>query len=212
MDDRQIIETVMRRNIIDMALTFTAMMRVFSEGSKARISSKFEELCPQLMTVKSKDDYEQIHRSFCDWFVGEIRTAQRTLRNGKPKPSRPASYGHAAKVFDIALKVYVYSSGQPNLEAAARVTPFLHGAIDTPIMDYLKGKYSGSAITASTIEQIDRNQYFKLQELISKDIVGSFGRNILPVHYDDIMWSKLNRDRESSNESVRRIAKKPGSC
>ena len=85
MDHRQIIETLMRKNIIDMALTFTAMMRVFSEGSKDRIASKFEELCPQLTTVKSKDDYEQIHTSFCDWFVGEIKTAHKTLKNGKPK-------------------------------------------------------------------------------------------------------------------------------
>jgi hypothetical protein len=83
MDDRQVVEIVMRRNIIDMALTFTAMMRVFSEGSKDRIASKFEELSPRLTTVKSRDDYEQIHRSFCDWFVGEIRTAHKTLKNGK---------------------------------------------------------------------------------------------------------------------------------
>ena len=202
MDDRQIIETVMRSNIIDMALTFTAMMRVFSKGSKGRIASKFEEVCPQLTAVKSRDDYEQIHRSFCDWFVGEIRTAHKTLKNGKPKASRPASYGHAAKIFDIAMKVYVYYSSQPSSNAAAHVTPLLHGAIDKPIMDYLKATYSDKAVTASTIEQIDRNQYIKLQGLISKDIVRSFAGSVLPVQYDDIMWSKLNRNWRSPNERV----------
>jgi hypothetical protein len=91
------------------------------------------------------------------------------------------------------MKVYVYYSCQPNAEAAAHVTPLLHGAIDTPIMDYLKANYSDSGVTASTIGQIDKNQYVKLQELVGRDIVRSFGGDIVPVQYDDIMWSKLNR-------------------
>jgi len=62
-------------------------------------------------------------------------------------------------------------------------------------MDYLKANYSDSGVTASTIEQIDKNQYVKLQELVGRDIVRSFGGNVIPVQYDDIMWSKLKRNR-----------------
>jgi hypothetical protein len=37
-------EVTKRKNIIDMALDFTAMMRLFVKGSKGRIAGKIEEL------------------------------------------------------------------------------------------------------------------------------------------------------------------------
>ena len=77
------IEGTKRKNIVDMALGFTAMMRIFSEGSKVKIQSKLEQVFSRLDKIMSRDDYEACHRSFCDWFTREIWCAEKNLRNGK---------------------------------------------------------------------------------------------------------------------------------
>jgi len=115
------------------------------------------------------------------------------LRNGTEKPSRPATYGHAAKVFDIAVKVYVHYCNLPGPEAAAVLLPFLHGAIDNPIMSFLKSKYPLARIKASTIEALEMPEYKILQDLITKHIQEEFQSKIFPAQYDDIMWHRLNR-------------------
>ncbi|MBI5588096.1 MAG: hypothetical protein HY889_07000 [Deltaproteobacteria bacterium] len=179
-----------------MALTFTAMMRVFHTGSKKLIAMEFEKLCDNLLSVKSSDTdcYEKLHQDFCTWFIQEIKTAEKRLKNGRVKASQPASYGHAAKTLDIAMKVYVYYCGQPTLEVANHLTPMLHCAVDTPIMELLKAKFPNAHVTSSTIEQVDKGCYIVLQKLVSKDIAESFANNIIPVQYDDIMWNRLNRN------------------
>jgi len=75
----------------------------------------------------------------------------------------------------------------------------LNGTIDTHILRYLyrklediKGKpypphYSW------TIKVINKEDYELLQKVIRQDIRDSFGDNISPVQYDDIMWRRLDR-------------------
>jgi hypothetical protein len=63
-----------------------------------------------------------MHRNFCRWFVKTIRLA---------KSEEAPSYGHAAKVLDLALKVYVYYCKMPGPARAESLTPWLNGAIDT---------------------------------------------------------------------------------
>jgi hypothetical protein len=63
------IEGMKRKNIIEMALVYTAMIRIFSKGSKAKIEAKLEELFSHLAEVTNRDEYESFHRSFCEWFV-----------------------------------------------------------------------------------------------------------------------------------------------
>jgi hypothetical protein len=108
--DREIAERAKKQNVLDMALTFTGMMRVFSTGSKQRIARKLGEITARLYAVKSAEDYERLHKDFCEWFCREIRTAIKTKRNTGQviKPTQPASFGQAAKVLDIALKVYIF--------------------------------------------------------------------------------------------------------
>jgi hypothetical protein len=181
-------ELVKRENIIEMALGFTSMMRVFSEGSKAKIRSKLAELFSNLPKIRTPKDYEACHRTFCEWFTREIRTAEKTLRNGKAQMSQAASYGHAAKVLDIAIKVYVYYCAQPDVEVAERLVPFLNGAVDTPIMEHLKSV--STTIRAKTIKEVDQKAYRILQSLVRAE---SQARKIDPVQYDDIMWRQLSR-------------------
>jgi hypothetical protein len=108
MSNQSTAQTIKKRNIIDMALTFTAMVRVFEKKSKERITNKLYELSEKLDDVHTKEQFEEIHSEFCHWFVSEITTAEKNLKNRTRKEACPASYGHAAKVFDIAMKVYVY--------------------------------------------------------------------------------------------------------
>jgi hypothetical protein len=174
---------VKTKNIVEMAFDFTAMVRVFSKDSKEKIKSKLEEQFLSLAKLNTRDDYEAFHRRFCEWFTLEIRTAEKKLKNGKVLKSEAASYGHAAKVLDIAIKVYVYYCAQPNVEVAERLVPFLHGAVDTALMKHLK-----SACT--TIKDINEKAYRDLQSLVRTE---SDRCKVRPVQYDDIMWRQLNQ-------------------
>lgn len=179
------VEETKRKNIIEMALGFTAMIRTFAKGSKDSIAAKLDELFLRLREIRNRDDYELRHRCFCQWFTREIRT------NARVQPSGLASYGQAAKVLDIAIKVYVYYSGQPAPEVAERIIPWLHGAIDTPIMKHLKkSKGAGRTIRATTIKGLDEEAYQALQSLV---LAESLACKLHPVQYDDYWWRELNR-------------------
>jgi len=180
-----------RKNIIEMALIYTAMIRIFSKGSKAKIEAKLEELFSRLAEVTNRDEYESFHRSFCEWFTREVRTAEKNLSNGGVQPSQHSSYGQAAKVLDITIKVYVYYCARPTQEIAQRVVPLLHGAIDTPILMHLKKCKGAISITnATTIKEIDSRIYQDLQSTILSE---SLSANLHPVQFEDLLWRQLNR-------------------
>ena len=190
MDALELAKQAKKQNIIDMAVGFTAMMPLFQERSADLIREKLADLFEGLDRISSDQDFSKMHRGFCQWFVKTIRLA---------KTEEPASYGHAAKVLDLALKVYVYYCKMPSPAKAEALTPWLNGAIDTHILRYLyrklediKGKpypphYSW------TIKVINKEDYDLLQKVIHQDIRDSFDGNISPVQYDDIMWRRLNR-------------------
>lgn len=183
-----------KNNILDVAIMFSAMIRLFAKGSKERIARELWDLTSGLAAINSVDDYEQLHKGFCDWFCQEIHTAEKTLKNGKTKQSKQASFGQAAKVLDIALKVYVYYCSQPSSDVSVRITPFLHGAVDTAMMKYLKFNHPETSVRATTIEQVNEQIYRVLQDLIVRDINNRFQNDILPVQWDDVLWQELNRE------------------
>ena len=184
---------IRKKNIIDIAISFSAMNRLFERGSKQKIAEKLESSFDLLVGVEGKDEFEKIHLNFCKWFVQNVFTAEKVLKNKKIKMSRAASYGQAAKVFDIALKVYVYYCNLPDYESAARLLPILHSAVDTLMMKNLKKKYPKENVEAETIEAIGKSDYGILQKMVRQHIEDEFDKPILPVHYDDIMWHRLNR-------------------
>jgi hypothetical protein len=181
------------KNIVDMGLAFSAMTRVFSEGSKPRISERLEQLFAGLDRINEKTDYEKVHADFCNWFAQNIRSAERKLKNGRIKASCECSYGQAAKVLDISAKVYVYYCAQPSPETARRLVPMLHGAVDVPIMQHLSSRFPRAGIRSKTIEQVGWDEYQCLQALLAEEITQDFESQIHPVQYDDIMWRRLNR-------------------
>jgi hypothetical protein len=193
MNPKEEADNIKLKNIIDMAVTFTAMVRVFEKGSKSRIVERLEQSFSKLSGVSSRDGFESIHVEFCEWFVKSISTASKNLKNKSLKKSHAASYGHAAKVFDIAVKVYVHYCNLPDRESAFLLVPFLHGAVDNPIMKNLKAQYPKSCVESETIESVGKAEYELLQALVSRHIRDEFKSAIFPVQYDDIMWHRLNR-------------------
>jgi hypothetical protein len=181
------------KNIIDIAISFSGMTRVFEQGSKQRIAEKLESSFGLLAGIEGKDDFERMHSDFCEWFVVNVFTAKRLMKNKKVKKSRSASYGQGAKVFNIALKVYVYYCNLPNPETAAKLLPMLHCAVDTAMMAHLKKKYPKENFKAETIEAVCKPDYFVIQQMVNQHIKDEFDKPILPVHYDDILWYQLNK-------------------
>jgi D-ribose pyranose/furanose isomerase RbsD len=179
--------------IIGMAIDFAKMTRVMVEGSNTKIFQKVERLFAELDGVASQERYDQLHADFCEWFTQNICTAEKKLKNDRIKPVGPSSWGQAAKVLDITAKVLVYYSGLPSPDQAKTLLPVLHGAIDTQILKHLKKKFRKSAVSATTIEEINRTEYQLLQSLITKEIQEDFNSEIHPVQYDDIFFLRLNR-------------------
>jgi hypothetical protein len=189
MDALELAEQAKKRNIIDMAVGFTGMTPLFQEGSAGLIKEKLTELCEGLDRIGLEQDFRKMHRDFCQWFVKTIRLV---------KSEQPASYAHAAKTLDLALKVYVYYCKMPNPAKAEALLPMLNGAIDTHMLSYLYGKLEdieGKPYPPHyswTIDVINREDYDLLQKVIRQDIMNSFNDDVLPVQYHDIMSRQLN--------------------
>lgn len=179
---KQEAEDARNKNIIEISLDFSAMMRVFSKGSSATILRRLEEGFRAFDGVADKADYDRFHADFCQWFIQNISTAEKKFKSGQTKPSRTCSYGQAAKVLDVAAKVYVYYCGQPSQESARRLVPTLHAALDNRMMEHLG--------IPTTLQQVDRAAYEYLQSRVADEIAHS---QIYPVQYDDILWRRLQR-------------------
>lgn len=190
MDALELAEQAKKRNIVGMAVNFTAMMPLFQEHSDDLIKEKLADLFEGLERISSDQGFSKMHGDFCQWFIRTISLS---------KTEEPPSYGHAAKVLDLALKIYVCYCKMPSPAKAASLIPRLNGAIDTPILRYLfkrlediYGKTSPPHYSW-TIKMIKKEDYDLLQKIIRQDIRDSFDNSISPVQYDDVMGPRLNR-------------------
>jgi hypothetical protein len=188
-DALELAEQAKKRNIIDMAVGFAGMMPLFQERSADLIKEKLTETFEGLERIGSDEEFNRMHRAFCRWFVKTIKLA---------KTEEPSSYGHAAKVLDLALKIYVYYCKMPSPAKAELLTPRLNGVIDTPILRHLFTRLQDMYGKPSpphylwTIKMINEADYDLLQKALRQEIRDSFDDRILPVQYDDIMGPRLN--------------------
>jgi len=185
----ELAEQAKKRNTNDMAIGFAGMMPLFQERSGDLIKEKLRETFEGLERIGSDEEFNKMHRAFCRWFVKTIKLA---------KTEEPSSYGHAAKVLDLALKVYVYYCKMPIPAKVELLTPRLNGIIDTPILRHLfkrlediYGKPSPPHYSW-TIKMINEEDYDLLQKALRQEIRDSFDDRISPVQYDDIMGQRLN--------------------
>lgn len=185
----ELAEQAKKRNTIDMAVGFAGIMPLFQEGSADRIKEKLTETFEGLERIGLDEEFNKMHRAFCRWFVKTIKLA---------KTEEPSSYGHAAKVLDLALKVYVYYCRMPSPAKAELLTPRLNGVIDTPILRHLFTRLQDIYGKPSpphylwTIKMINEEDYDLLQKALRQEIRDSFDDRISPVQYDDIMGQRLN--------------------
>lgn len=186
------VEEAKQRNIIDMAISFSEMKRVFGKGSTDKIKKKLYEYIDEFFNAQSEEKYRKKHREFCKWMTENIT---RSKRKGKGvNSSKKASWGQAAKVIDIALKVCIYYCNLPSPSASSRIVPWLNGGIDTALLEYLRDKCDPPLPKRiSTLADITEEVYDELQDLIRSDIRESRNGEISPVQYDDIKWRELNQ-------------------
>ena len=185
----ELAEKAKKRNIIDMAVGFAGIMPLFQEGSADLIKEKLTETFEALERIGLDEEFNKMHRAFCQWFVKTIKLA---------KTEEPSSYGHAAKVIDLALKVYVYYCKMPSPGKVELLTPRLNGVIDTPILRHLFTRLQDMYGKPSpphylwTIKMINEEDYGLLQKALRQEIRDSFDDRISPVQYDDIVGPRLN--------------------
>lgn len=182
------------QNIVEMALSFSGMGRVFEKESTKEILMRLGNCIEEFFNVKTKEEYHKKHREFCKWFTNNIKTAERKKEGRIIKESQYASWGHASKVIDIFLKVCIYYCNLPSSEVSSKIIPWLNGAVDTKILKYLKKQYNSTIISKdSTIKDIDKEKYDELQKMISIDIKNFFEGEISSVQWDDIRFREFNR-------------------
>jgi hypothetical protein len=85
LERREIAERAKRQKILDTALTFTAMMRVFSAGSKERIARKLEEITSSLDEITSAQITTGYKNASVSGFARKF--ALRKNRSGRPEKS-----------------------------------------------------------------------------------------------------------------------------
>jgi hypothetical protein len=181
-------------NIIEMALEFAGMTRVFSKQSTGKIIGTLARLFAEFAScVQDHQNYERLHAGFCDWCTENIWMAERTYEDGHIIASKKSSYGEAAKVLDICAKVYVYYCSQPSPEVAQALVPILHAALDNKMIARLARNFPAAGIKVTGLTQVDRLAYQKLQSLVAQEIQSDFHSVIHPVQYDDIIFRRLNR-------------------
>jgi len=193
------LEKIKLFNIVDMGLSFSAMIRLYEKGSKRKIRDKIINVLNKIHCVDSEDRFENYHENFCDWGIQNVILAEKFRNNKVIKKRGPSSYGQIAKTFDVVLKVVIHYCYWPDQKKSKELTKFLHAAIDTKMMLLLEKDYPDYfQYWPKSVEAVDKENYKKLQHLVKKFIGEKHDNKILPVNFDDIYWNILNRQNESN--------------
>ena len=173
-------------NMVDMGLRYSGMIRLYKKGTKKKLIKKILKLLPEIRKVDSSEDFEKYHYAFCRWAIKNIFSSKSTL-NGEN-----ISYGQAAKTLDVTLSVLLYYCNWPNKTRSKKLLKWIHAAIDNDMMRYLKKHYPKDIKRWPTsIQNVDRRTYLKLQSLVIRFIAEKDKEIKLPVHFDDKYWYLL---------------------
>ena len=180
--------------IVSMSVAYSGMLRNFKEGSKEKICTQIlTKTAESLFNITSEQEFADGHSEFCLWGTGNILLAERWRNEKLIKRESPASYGQIAKTLDMALKVAVYYCQLPDTEQSAILCKWMHAPIDTNMMRQLQQKYPGEIKPWPVkLEDVQKDDYLKIQALVHRDIMESHRGLITPVQYDDVHWRKAN--------------------
>ena len=90
-------------------------MWLFAKGSPAKIHRKLETAFAGLGSIREQKDYDSDARGISAAGLHRTLTEQQKKKQRESGAAiRKSSYGQAAKVIDIAAKVYVYYCALPS--------------------------------------------------------------------------------------------------
>ena len=181
-------EEVRLRNIVTMGLGFSAMTRLYESASKDEFHRRILGVVKELFQAKSREEYVQIHSTFCEKEIGRIKLA---------KKGTAASYGQIAKTLDVVMKVAVYYAQLPDCRKAQELTKWLNAAVDTRMMaylnKYLNEKHPQKSKLPKTVEKVKKKEHTYIQDVVRDFIKEKHQNKIYPAQFDDIYWRWLNR-------------------
>jgi hypothetical protein len=154
-------------NIVDMGLTFSAMIRLYEEGSKKTIHKEIVRILPEITSADSIEHFQKTHNEFCTWGMNKVSLAEKKRQGRIIKHSGPPGYGQVAKTLDVVLKVVIYYSKWPDEAASERISKYLNAAVDTKMMAFLKSKYPDHfGFWPVTVESVSQSIYISMQKLV----------------------------------------------
>lgn len=181
-------------NIVDMGLTFSAMIRLYNKGSKGMLQKEIVRILPEIANAVSREHFQKIHNKFCIWGIKNLSLAEKKRQAKIIKRSGPPSYGQIAKTLDVVLKVVVYYSKWPNEPISTKIANYINAAVDTKMMAFLKSHDPNHfEIWPVTVESVNQSIYLSMQHLVRQFITDKHQGKIMPVQFDDLYWNFLNR-------------------
>lgn len=181
-------------NIVDMGLTFSAMIRLYKGGSKKIIHKEIVRILPEIANSDTIERFQKTHNEFCTWGMNRLSLAEKKRQGKIIKHSSSPSYGQVAKTLDVVLKVLIYYSKWPDEPKSERIAKYLNSAVDTKMMALLKSKYPDYfEFWPTTVESVNQSIYVSIQDLVRRFIADEHKGQIMPVQFDDLYWNILNR-------------------
>lgn len=182
--DKNMIDRIRFENIIDVGLTSSAMVRLFSKCTKgSKLRCRTTETVEQILKAESELEFRAIHSHFCQWGIVEVTLA---------KKNKPASYGQIAKTLNVVLKVVVYYCHLPEYEKSKELSKWLDAAVDTKMMAELRKRYPlDMKPWPHTIEDVHEQNYEEIQKIVKQFIREVHEDSISPVQFDDYYWRKF---------------------
>ena len=178
---------------IDEGLWWTAMARVFEEGSFPKISNKLMSCFDNHISLHTEEEYYMEHAKFCKWFQRNIKTV------GKNGETKRASYGQGAKILDMMMIKYYCRLNLLPCDDVQRVVPWLNCPIDSHIIKDLKKHYKGDIPKVSSIKSINKRKYKKLQKIV-RDVVVTQNDIRYPIEYDKKVWIRSKKEGILANK------------
>ena len=151
-------------SMVEMALEWSATLRIFEKGSKGKIQKIIEEMLAPLSSVKTQETFNSLHKETCKKIIKEIN-----LNKKLRKRRRKVSFGEAAKIVDMSLKVYVYLCKMPDTHTSVRLVNFLNCPIDNNNLEWLK-KHAKEGRDAfeeiNSLADIHEIEYYNVQRAL----------------------------------------------
>ena len=77
--EQEMVKIIRLFNIVDMGLTFSAMIRLYEKGSKKIIREKIIQILPDIANAALLKNFQNTHDAFCAWGINNLFLADRNI-------------------------------------------------------------------------------------------------------------------------------------